>query len=59
MGKGKGNISHWTSTVKPGTILFEMEGISMELSRQALMLGSNKLPCPSKFIIKHSTLPKN
>ena len=56
MGKGKGSLAYWCSPIKPGTILFELEGVSEELARQALRLGANKLPCTTKLIVKKSTL---
>jgi len=50
MGKGKGNLSYWITRVKIGQILFELEGISYEQAKQAVFLGSRKLPIPIKFI---------
>lgn len=59
MGKGKGTLSYWSCPIKPGTILFELEGVSIELAKQALILGSNKLPCQTTVIIQKSTLFSN
>ena len=56
MGKGKGSVAYWSSSIKPGTVLFELEGISKELGKQALILASNKLSCSTKFIKQNSTL---
>lgn len=56
MGKGKGTLSYWCQPLKPGTILFELDGVSRELAQQALILGSNKLPIKTKFIINQTTL---
>ena len=50
MGKGKGNPSYWIARIKVGQILFELEGISFEQAKQAIFLGSRKLPIPTKFI---------
>ena len=43
-GKGKGNVEYWVAQVKPGTILYEMEGVTEEVAREALRLSSAKLP---------------
>jgi len=56
MGKGKGNIAFWSCSIKPGTILFELEGVAMELAKQSLILGSDKLACSTKFILDYSTI---
>jgi large subunit ribosomal protein L16 len=56
MGKGKGSLSYWCCPVKKGTILFELGGVSTELAKQALLLGSHKLPCSTKFIVQQPTL---
>lgn len=50
MGSGKGSPEFWVAVVKPGRVLFEMKGISEEVAREALRLGSMKLPCKTKFI---------
>ena len=50
MGKGKGSVSYWAMPVKPGRILFEIDGVSMELAKQALKYGAGKLPIQTKFI---------
>jgi large subunit ribosomal protein L16 len=52
MGKGKGSVSYWTSLVKPGKILFEIDGVSSELAKQALAFGAGKLPIRTKFVEK-------
>ena len=56
MGKGKGSLAYWSCPTKPGTLLFELEGVSQELAKQALKLGSNKLPCSTQLIVKKSTI---
>ncbi len=50
MGSGKGNPESWVAVVKPGRILFELEGISAELAKQALRLGASKLPMKTKIV---------
>ncbi|MBI4482573.1 MAG: 50S ribosomal protein L16 [Acidobacteria bacterium] len=50
MGKGKGAPEGWVAVVKPGRILFEMEGVTEETAREALRLAANKLPIPTKFV---------
>lgn len=48
-GKGKGNVEYWVAQVKPGTVLYEMEGVSEELAREAMRLASAKLPVRTTF----------
>jgi large subunit ribosomal protein L16 len=50
MGKGKGNPEGWVAVVKPGRIMFELEGIEEPLAREALALAAAKLPVRSKFV---------
>ena len=52
MGGGKGNPEFHACRVKPGTILFEMDGVSQAIARQALLLAASKLPVKTKFLIK-------
>ena len=52
MGSGKGNVDHYVAVVKPGTVLFEMDGVSEELARRAFELASYKLPIKTKFVTK-------
>jgi len=52
MGKGKGNVDYWCSKVQPGTVLYEMEGVSEELAREAFRLAANKLPIKTTFVIR-------
>jgi large subunit ribosomal protein L16 len=52
MGKGKGSPDSWVCVVKPGTILYEMEGVTEEIAREALRLAAHKLPLSTKFIIR-------
>lgn len=50
MGKGKGSVDRWVARVKPGRILFEIDGVSEEVAREALRLGAAKLPIKCKII---------
>jgi large subunit ribosomal protein L16 len=50
MGKGKGNPEGWVAVVKPGRVLFEIEGISEDLAKKALALASAKLPVKTRFV---------
>jgi len=50
MGSGKGSVDHYVALVKPGTILFEMDGVSEELAREAMRLAKYKLPVKTKFV---------
>jgi len=55
MGKGKGAPEYWVAVVKPGRILFEIEGVSVAMAREALRLAANKLPLKTKFVTRHDT----
>ena len=50
MGKGKGSPEYWVAVIKPGRILFEIEGVSEELAREAIRLASHKLPIKTRFV---------
>ena len=50
MGKGKGNVEYWVALVQPGKVLYEMEGVSEELAREAFALGAAKLPISTTFV---------
>jgi large subunit ribosomal protein L16 len=52
MGKGKGAPDHWVAVIKPGRILFELEGVTSQLAREALNLASAKLPIKTKFVTR-------
>jgi large subunit ribosomal protein L16 len=52
MGGGKGSPEYWVAVVKPGRILFELEGISVEEAKKAMILGASKLPIKTKFITR-------
>lgn len=49
-GKGKGNVEYWVAEIKPGRVLFEIEGITEELAREAFSLAAAKLPLKSVFV---------
>jgi len=52
MGKGKGNLEFWAAVVKPGRILFEVDGVDENTARASLLLAAGKLPIKTKFIIR-------
>jgi large subunit ribosomal protein L16 len=52
MGKGKGNPEYWVAVVKPGRILYELEGMTVDVAREAFTLASQKLPIKTKFIMR-------
>jgi large subunit ribosomal protein L16 len=53
MGSGKGAVDYWVAVVKPGTVIFEIAGVSQETARAAMKLASYKLPIKTKFILKN------
>ncbi len=55
MGSGKGNPEFYVAKVKPGTVLFEMQGVSEETAREAMRLAAHKLPVKTKFIMREET----
>ena len=52
MGSGKGSPEYWVAVVKPGRVLFEMNGVSEEIAREAMRLASHKLPIKCKFVTR-------
>src|SRR5512145_554560 len=50
MGKGKGSVEFWAAKVKPGRIMFEIDGVSEEVAKEALRLAAMKLPIKSRFV---------
>ncbi len=50
MGKGKGNVEYWVALIQPGRILYEMDGVSEELAREAFQLAASKLPVATTFV---------
>jgi large subunit ribosomal protein L16 len=53
MGKGKGNLEFWAAVVKPGLIMFELDGVPMKVAQEALELAAQKLPIKTKFVVRH------
>ena len=54
MGSGKGSPEYWVAVVKPGRIMFEMDGVAPEIAREAMRLASHKLPIKCKFVTKET-----
>ena len=51
-GKGKGNVEYWVCQIQPGRVLYEMEGVSEEIAREAFKLAAAKLPFPTAFVTR-------
>jgi large subunit ribosomal protein L16 len=56
MGKGKGNPESWVAVVKPGRVMFELEGVPEEVARRAMELASAKLPVKTRFLVRDQQL---
>jgi large subunit ribosomal protein L16 len=54
MGKGKGNPEYWVAVVKPGTVMFELGGVSREMAEEAMKRAGSKLPIRTKFLSRES-----
>jgi large subunit ribosomal protein L16 len=52
MGKGKGSVEYWVAEIQPGKVLYEMEGVSEELAREAFDLAARKLPFKTTFVTR-------
>ena len=52
MGKGKGALDHWVAVVKPGRIMFELDGVTEEVAREALRLAAQKLPVATRTVVR-------
>ncbi|MBX9602820.1 MAG: 50S ribosomal protein L16 [Bryobacteraceae bacterium] len=52
MGSGKGPLDHWSAPIRPGKILFEMEGVAPDIAREAMRLAAMKLPLPTKMVTR-------
>ena len=52
MGKGKGNPEKWVAVVRPGRVLFEIDGVSTEVAREAMLRAAHKLPIKTKFVVR-------
>jgi large subunit ribosomal protein L16 len=55
MGSGKGNPEGWVSVIKPGRILFEMDGVGLDTAREAMRLAAHKLPVKTRFVVREET----
>jgi large subunit ribosomal protein L16 len=53
MGKGKGAPEYWVAVVRPGRIIFEAEGVPLEIAKEALRLAAQKLPVQTKFVVRN------
>ena len=56
MGSGKGSPEYWVAVVKPGRVMFEMDGVASDVAREAMRLASHKLPIKCKFVEKTETV---
>jgi len=56
MGKGKGEVDYWAATVKPGTVMFEVGGVSEEVAKQALARVAQKMPVRCRFVSRRHSL---
>jgi large subunit ribosomal protein L16 len=52
MGKGKGNLEFWAAVVRPGLIMFELDGVPQQVAKEALELAAQKLPIKTKFVVR-------
>ncbi len=55
MGKGKGSPEFWVAVVKPGRIMFELEGVAPDIAKEAMRLASHKLPIKTKFVMREES----
>ncbi|MSS70991.1 MAG: 50S ribosomal protein L16 [Candidatus Latescibacteria bacterium] len=55
MGKGKGNPEYWVAVIKPGRVMFEIEGISRESAQEAIRLAGRKLPIKTRMVDRHTS----
>ncbi len=53
MGKGKGALDHWVAVIRPGRILFEADGVSFDVAKEAMRLAAQKLPFKTKFVVRN------
>lgn len=53
MGKGKGNPEYWAAVVEPGRMLFEADGVPLQVAEEAMKLAADKLPIKTKFVVRH------
>ena len=59
MGSGKGSPEYWVAVVKPGRVMFEMDGVAVEDAREAMRLASHKLPIKCKFVVKEDSVTED
>jgi large subunit ribosomal protein L16 len=52
MGKGKGAVEYWAAVVRPGRMLFELDGVPEDIAKEALRLAAQKLPVKTKFVVR-------
>jgi large subunit ribosomal protein L16 len=57
MGKGKGAPEYWVAVIRPGNVLFELDGIPESVARESLRLAADKLPVRTRFIVRHVAAP--
>lgn len=53
MGKGKGSLEFWAAVVKPGMLMFEVDGVPRQVAQEAMELAAQKLPIKTKFVVRH------
>ena len=53
MGKGKGALDHWVAVIRPGRVLFEADGVSFDVAKEAMRLAAQKLPLKTKFVVRN------
>jgi large subunit ribosomal protein L16 len=56
MGKGKGNPEEWVAVIKPGRIVYELDGVPEDVAREAMRLAGHKLPCGTRFVKRREVL---
>jgi large subunit ribosomal protein L16 len=54
MGSGKGSVDHYAAKVKPGRIMFEMDGVAPEVAKEAMRLAAHKLPVQTRFVVREN-----
>lgn len=54
MGSGKGSVDHYAAKVKAGTIMFEMDGVDVDIAKEAMRLAAMKLPVPTRFLVRET-----
>ena len=56
MGKGKGNPEMWVAPIKPGRVIYELEGVPVEVAQEAFRLAGHKMPVKTKFVLRREVL---